>query len=143
MAAAGRSRTRALKTFAAWCGSRPTDPASPRKARSFNLPEDLVARSAATMRGTQALTYGTEIAGEVPDSLTRFVQMAMEAHCTYWEDQLNEGMPFAPATLSPGPGPSGAREGAAKRTAARREQADRAEDTEVPAAQRRRSRASA
>ena len=92
-----------------------TVPDSPRRARSFNLPEALVARAAAAMRGTQARAYGTEIDGEVPDSLTRFVEEAIQAACTFYEDQFNGGQPFPPAQLSAGPGARGAVEGAAKR----------------------------
>lgn len=140
-------RNKQLQTFAAACGSRPTDPASKRKARSFNLPEALVERAAAAMRGTQALTYGTPIAGDVPDSLTRLVQEAVEAACTFYEDQLNEGRPFPSATLSPGPGATGAKEGAAKRArdrAARADEADGAEPAEDrPVRPARRSRAHA
>jgi hypothetical protein len=71
------------------------------------------------MRGTQARAYGTVIDGEVPDSLTRFVEEALQAACTFYEDQFNGGQPFPPAQLSAGPGARGAVEGAAKRAATR------------------------
>jgi hypothetical protein len=71
------------------------------------------------MRGTQARAYGTSIDGDVPDSLTRFVEEAVEAACTFYEDQFNGGQQFPPAQLSPGPGAKGAVEGAALRAAQR------------------------
>ena len=128
----GSARGRAAaepKTFAQMLASRDTGADSRRRPRSFNLPEDLVTRAAATTRGVQARAYGTGIAEEVPDSLTRLVQEAVEAACTYYEDVFNGGQPFPPAQLSPGPGARGAREGAAKRMAARTE-------TERPEGQR-------
>ena len=128
----GDARGRAAaqpKTFAQKIGSRDTGADSRRRPRSFNLPEDLVTRAAATTRGVQARAYGTGIAEEVPDSLTRLVQEAVEAACTYYEDVFNGGQPFPPAQLSPGPGARGAQEGAAKRMAARTE-------TERPEGQR-------
>jgi hypothetical protein len=67
------------------------------------------------MRGTQARAYGTRIEAEVPDSLTRLVEEAIVAACTFYENQFNGGEPFPPAQLSPGPGARGAVEGAARR----------------------------
>jgi hypothetical protein len=71
------------------------------------------------MRGTQARAYGTRIEADVPDSLTRLVEEAIQAACTFYENQFNGGEPFPPAQLSPGPGAKGAVEGAARRAANR------------------------
>ena len=131
------------RTFAQTGGSRVTVPDSARRARSFNLPEALVARAAAAMRGTQARAYGTELDGEVPDSLTRFVEEAVQAACTYYEDLFNGGEQFPPAQLSAGPGPRGAVEGAVKRAeklaAARRPGGEQAPGTEQAKPGRRRA----
>lgn len=90
-------------------------PNSRRRARSFNLPEAVVQRATNTMVGLQARTYGTDLMGRVPESLTRFVEEAIEDLCTQAEDAFNGGEPFPAASLTPGPGPAGAREGAEKR----------------------------
>ncbi len=113
-----------LKTFAEFTGSRPTEPGFPRKYKSYYLPVELEARLAATVRGVQARSYGTNLDGEVPENVSRGAVEALDAWCTYYENIFNEGEPFPPATISPGPGPRGAREGADKRAAARSERAD-------------------
>jgi len=119
--AAGSAPAQELKTFAEFTGSRPTEPEFPRKYKSHYVPVALEARLAATVRGVQARSYGTNLDGEVPENVSRGVVEALDAWCTYYEDVLNEGQPFPPATISPGPGPRGAREGAEKRAAARAE----------------------
>lgn len=114
MPASRRTTTDEPKSLSEVLHTRAT-PTSARKARSFNLPIEVVRRASNTMVGVQALSYKTRLHGQVPESLTRFVEDAIEAACTFWENELNDGQPFDEASLTPGPGPAGAREGAEKR----------------------------
>lgn len=85
--------------------------------RSFQLPIGVVERIRATADGVQHLSYGTELEGKTPDSISGLVTEAFNAICTYYEDLLNNGQPFRRLRkLSPGARPTGAARGAAKRS---------------------------
>lgn len=91
-----------------------------RLTRSFHLTVGAVERAKATADGIQHRAYGTDFEDEVPKSLSAFVTWCLELGCTFWEDAVNEGQEFRRIrNLSPGPSPEGARQGAAKRAAAR------------------------
>jgi hypothetical protein len=97
-----------------------TDKDSQRVTRSFHIEGATLARFQAAFAGSQALSYGTELAGQLPSSLSAAADEALNLWSTLMEDKLNGGQEFdRVARLSPGPSPAGAQEGARKRRVAR------------------------
>ena len=114
----------ATLTFSEFVGTRPFVPRSDDdqkiQGRSFQIPAGVVERVRATADGIQHMAYGTELEGRVPGSISGFVANALEAACTYWENQLNNGEEFRRVRrLPPGPSAEGAKRGADKRAALR------------------------
>ena len=110
-----------MKTFAEHTGSRPapviTDAEAKLQTRSFQLPIAVVERLRATSDGLTHVAYGSPLEGEVPDSISGMVVEALNAICTFYEDQNHEGLPFRRVRkLSPGARPTGAARGAAQRS---------------------------
>lgn len=91
-----------------------------RMTRSFHLLVGTVERAKAAATGLEHRSYGTDLWHNSPHSVSAFVEEAILAACTYYENLLNDGQEF-PRTgrLSPGPSEEGAARGARKRAAAR------------------------
>jgi len=109
-----------LKTFAQAVEARDYEPHGhvddARMTRSFHLRVGVVERARAASVGVEHKAYGTPIEGDVPNSFSAFVEEAIVAACTYYENLLNGGKEFRrTGPLSPGPTREGAQRGAAKR----------------------------
>jgi hypothetical protein len=124
--AGGRAAPR-LKTFAeamharpsivtgAPVGSRwPSD--ATRGPRSFRLNGATLLRLQAAVAGIDARTYETELRGRAPVTLDDFVNEALEAALTFYEDELNGGEEFSreDVRLTTGPVPGRPRRSSAE-----------------------------
>jgi hypothetical protein len=113
-----------LQTLAQAIGARDYQPRGDvddeRMTRSFHLRVGVIERAKAAATGVEHRAYGTPIEGDVPNSLSAFVEECIIAGCTYYENLFNGGEEFRRVgRLSPGPSHEGAQRGAAKRKAAR------------------------
>ena len=110
----GRTREARLLTLAQATKARPseTGPGEDEKVtRSFRIRKDILARLQGGLHGVQARSYGTPLADQVPASLGDFVDEALEAALTYYENMLNDGQEFdrSSVRLQPGPVPGRSR----------------------------------
>lgn len=121
---AGRGTDQPLQTFAEAVGAREYQPHGSvddeRMTRSFHLRVGVIERARAASVGVEHKAYGTDIEGSVPNSFSAFVEEAIVAACTYYENMFNGGKEFRrTGPLAPGPTREGAQRGAAKRKRAR------------------------
>jgi hypothetical protein len=113
-----------LQTLAQAMGARDYQPRGDvddeRMTRSFHLRVGVIERARAASVGVEHKAYGTDIEGDVPNSFSAFVEEAIVAACTYYENLFNNGNEFRrTGPLAPGPTREGAQRGAAKRKRAR------------------------
>jgi hypothetical protein len=98
---------RAPLTFGEAVAARPA-PARPRISPSCRpkLPLAVIARAGATWQGVMEISRGTRIADRAPRSRSAFVLEALEASCSFYEDELNGSNPFARGDIQARPRPA-------------------------------------